>query len=73
MISAFVKVRPADAPGMASPRITRDLVRLFALDRQPVDHRPPPVRRPLLCRWQRDADGRLTCIWEPDIAPASRG
>jgi hypothetical protein len=28
-------------------------------------------RPALVCRWRRDADGRLACFWEPatDIAP----
>ena len=35
----------------------------FALDDLPA------VRRQLVCHWRRDADGRLVCSWEPDIAP----
>jgi hypothetical protein len=37
-----------------------DLNRLFRLDRL-------PDRPQLVCRWHRDSDGRLTCLWEPDI------
>jgi hypothetical protein len=40
---------------------TTDFVRLFALDRLPAE------RQRLVCRWRQDADGRLSCIWEPDI------
>jgi len=57
-------VRLPSAPGTAPEKgATSDLVRLFALDRLPAD------RRRLVCRWQRGADGRLACVWEPDIAP----
>jgi hypothetical protein len=60
MTAAILDVRPA-APSGVVPATT-DLVRLFALDRL-------PVRRPrLACHWRRDADGRLACTWEPDIA-----
>jgi hypothetical protein len=60
MTAAILDVRPA-APSGTVPATT-DLVRLFALDRL-------PVRRPrLACHWRRDADGRLACTWEPDIA-----
>lgn len=41
-----------------------DLVRLFGLDR--LSTRP----RPLVCHWQRGADGRLFCIWTRDTKPA---
>ena len=62
------------APGIldicpaAEPRVVQstaaatDLERLFALDDLPA------VGRPLVCHWHRDADGRLACSWEPDIA-----
>jgi hypothetical protein len=63
MIAAILDVRPAARPGTVRARgATTDLVRLFALDRLPVH------RQPLICRWHRGADGRLTCSWEPDIA-----
>ena len=63
MTAAILDVRPAALPGTVRARgATTDLVRLFALDRL-------PVRRPrLACHWRRDADGRLACSWEPDIA-----
>ena len=65
MTAAILNARSAAAPGIVSPgtvslRGTKDLVRLFALDRLP-DGRPR-----LVCRWHRDADGRLACSWEPD-------
>jgi hypothetical protein len=54
--------RPAALAGIVSPRsATTSLVRLFRLDRLPVG------RRPLICHWHLDADGRLACTWEPDI------
>jgi len=60
MTAAILNVRSAAAPGIVSHKGTKDLVRLFALDRL-------PARRPrLVCRWHRDADGRLACTWEPD-------
>ena len=33
-----------------------DLVRPFGLDRLPSGRR-------LVCRWHRDVDGRLACLW----------
>jgi hypothetical protein len=55
-------MRPAAEPGaVQSTAAAIDLVRLFALDDLPA------VRRQLLCRWHRDADGRLACTWEPDM------
>jgi hypothetical protein len=63
MTAAILNVRSAAAPGTVSPKGTKDLVRLFALDRLPVG------RPRLVCRWHRDADGRLACLWEPDGDP----
>jgi hypothetical protein len=63
MTAAFLNVRPAVAPDIVSPQDTRDLVRLLALDRLQID------RPRLVCRWRVEADGRLSCIWEPDIVP----
>ena len=63
--SANLDTRPAAKPGIASPTAAAtDLVRLFALDGLPA------VRRQLVCHWRRQADVRLTCSWEPDIAPS---
>jgi len=66
MTAANLDVRPAIAPGIVAPSAT-NLVLIFALDRIPVS------ARRLVCRWQRDADGRLVCAWESDITadPAS--
>lgn len=63
MTAAILDFRPATEPGIA-PRndATIDFVRLLALDRL------PPGRRRLVCHWHRDADGRLACVWEPDMA-----
>jgi hypothetical protein len=63
MTSAILNVRSAAAPGTVSLKGTKDLVRLFALDRLPVD------RPRLVCRWHRHTDGGLTCTWEPDNEP----
>lgn len=55
-------IGPAAEPDVVPTHTaTIDLVRLFALDRVPAG------RRRLVCRWHREADGRLACIWEPDI------
>ena len=62
MTAAILAVRPAAPPGIVpSKGATGNLVRLFGLDRLPLR------RQPLVCRWHRDADGRLSCTWEPDI------
>ena len=58
MTAAILNVRSAAAPGTVSPstvslRGTKDLVRLFALDRLP-DGRPR-----LVCRWHRDVDAGI--------------
>jgi hypothetical protein len=63
MTAAILAVRLAAPPGIVSRNgATTNLVHLFGLDRLPVG------RRQLVCHWHRDADGRLACIWEPDIA-----
>jgi hypothetical protein len=61
MTAAILNVHSAAAPCTVSPQGTKDLVRLFALDRLPVG------RPRLVCRWHRDADGRLACLWEPGL------
>jgi hypothetical protein len=63
MTSAFLNVRSAATPAVVSLKDTRDLVCLFGLDRLRGD------RPRLVCRWRRDPDGRLSCVWEPDIPP----
>ena len=65
MKAAILEFRPTVVSGFiqSPPRVER--VRLFGLDDLSV--RP----RRLVCHWRRDADGRLACIWEPDIPPAS--
>ena len=60
MNAAFLNVRSASMPSTVSPQGARDLVRLFALDRLRIR------RLRLVCRWRVDADGRLSCLWEPD-------
>ncbi len=65
MTVAILEVRPTALPRRASCRgATTDLPRLIGLDQLATG------RRPLVCRWHRDADGRLACLWEPDIGPA---
>jgi hypothetical protein len=62
--SGILATGSAAKPGsVSSNAAATDLARLFALDDLPA------VRRQLVCHWRRDADGRLTCSWEPDIAP----
>jgi hypothetical protein len=68
----FAIIGSARAPGIADARPTAepdiirkdtvavDLLSLFGLDRSPVGTR-------LGCRWRRERDGRLACVWEPDI------
>jgi len=64
MTTAILDLRPAARPGVGrATEATSDLVRLFALDRA------PKARFSLICRWRRGADGRLACLWEPDIPP----
>ncbi|HEV2549615.1 MAG TPA: hypothetical protein VGU20_20025 [Stellaceae bacterium] len=65
MTTAILDLRPATQLGtIHASGATIDFVRLFALDDRLSDG-----RRPLVCHWQRDAEGRLACIWEPDIPP----
>jgi hypothetical protein len=64
MAAAILAVRRPMTPDVVLPKSVGDLARLFALDR-------PSLRRELVCHWRRDADGRLACVWEPDIVPVS--
>ena len=67
MTAAILDFRPAALPGhVPAQSVTKDLVRLFALDRLPAG------RRHLLCHWRRDVEGRLAGFWEPDIALVRR-
>jgi hypothetical protein len=62
MTAAILDVRLAARLGIVRPNgATINLVRMFGLDPLPVG------RRPLICRWHVDADGRLVCTREPDI------
>ena len=61
MAAANLDVRPAIASGIVAPNAT-NLVLLFALDSIPVS------KQRLVCRWHRNADGRLLCAWEPNIS-----
>jgi hypothetical protein len=65
MTAAILDVRLATRPGMSPPQgSTTNLVHLLALARLPAG------RQRLVCHWHHDAEGRLACVWEPDIALA---
>ena len=61
MAAANLDVRPAIASGIVAPNAS-NLVFLFPLDPIPV------LAQRLVCRWHRNADGRLLCAWEPNIS-----
>jgi hypothetical protein len=66
MTTTILETRPAAALDMHVPSAAAtDLAQWFAL------HRLATGRPALVCRWRRDADGRLACFWEQaiDIAP----
>jgi hypothetical protein len=49
--------RPTVEPGATQINaVAIDLVRPFGLDRLPSG-------RQLVCRWHREVDGRLACLW----------
>lgn len=62
MTAAFLNLRAAAARPAIAAKATRDMVRLIGLDRLPAE------RTKLVCRWHSGADGRLACVWEPDMA-----
>ena len=63
MTAAILDPRPAFSPGtVPSKSEATNLVLLFALDRLSA------ARTRLVCHWHRDADGRLACRWERNIA-----
>ena len=68
MNAAFLVFRPAKVQAAVSLAVTQkgtaDLVRLFALDWL-------PTRRRLVCHWHRDPDGRLSAVWEQDVAASA--
>ncbi len=64
MTTAILDARRAVTTAQGEFR-SDDLVRLLALDRL------AETRRVLVCHWHRDADGRLTCTWTPDISPVA--
>ena len=58
----ILDTRPTVEPGTIQINSAAvDFVRLLGLDRL-------PSRGRLVCRWHRGVDGRLACLWEPDIA-----
>jgi hypothetical protein len=59
--AANLDVRPAIASSIVAPNAT-NLVLLFAPDSIPVS------KQRLVCRWHRNADGRLLCAWEPNMS-----
>ena len=66
MTAAFLELRTAVALRTvshlcATEKGARECLRLAAFDHRQVD------RPRLVCSWHRDADGRLSCSWEPDI------
>jgi len=64
MNTTILKFRAAARPS-AVTRNAADLLELFALDRL-------PAKRPrLVAHWHRQ-DGRLVCVWEPDLSPTAR-
>jgi hypothetical protein len=59
----ILDTRPTVEPGTVQINATAiDLVRRFGLDRLPFGRR-------LVCRWHREVDGRLACLWESDTVP----
>lgn len=65
MSTAVLDIRPATWQGTVQSKApTNDSVRLLTLDGFSDRHRP------LICRWRRDAEGRLSCTWEPNFGPA---
>jgi hypothetical protein len=66
MTAAVLDIRSAVAPRLVWLESTRDFPRLVTRDGRRVD------RPRLVCRWHRDADGRLSCSWEPDIVARRR-
>jgi hypothetical protein len=64
-MAAFLKIRPAHGAMTAAVMIAR-------LDRADaaIPRRQAQPRPTLVCRWQQDADGRLSCRWDiepPDV------
>lgn len=65
MTAAILDLRPAAPPGIVPRKgAASDLLRLLALDQ------PPAGGRRLVCHWRREADGRLACVWKPEIDAA---
>jgi hypothetical protein len=64
MAAANRDVRPATASGIVAPNTT-NLVLLFALDSIPVS------KQRLVCRWHRNADGRLVCASLPAVVAST--
>jgi hypothetical protein len=60
MAAANLDACPAIVSGIVAPNAT-NLVLLFALDSIPVS------KQRLVCRWHRNADGRLRCAWAKHI------
>ncbi len=65
MNTTILKFRAATRPSSAV-RNAADLLELFALDRLPAK------RARLVAHWYAQPNGRLACIWEPDLSPKIR-
>lgn len=58
-----------------TPRVA-DTVAQLRGDVQAAVRQQANARPVLVCQWQQDADGRLSCYWEfasPDAAPVTLG
>jgi hypothetical protein len=63
MTTAILDVRRVARPGVNRAQAAAPtFASVFASDRLHAG------QHLLVCRWRRDVDGRLACIWEPDIA-----
>ena len=67
MTAAILEFCPAGVPESVSPeRATTHFVRAGSRVLWPIGHRR------FVCRWHKGPDGRLVCVWEPDIGPIWR-
>jgi hypothetical protein len=58
--SGILDIRPTVEPGTTQINAALDFVRLLGVDRLPCGGWR-------VCRCHRGVDGRLACLWEPDI------
>lgn len=64
MTAAILEIHRDVRPTTARPNDTT-----ATCVRAVVPFRPTNYRRRLICRWHRETDGQLACVWEPDIGP----